>query len=287
MESKSNYTIVGLFVLLLAAGLIIAGIWLSIGFEQKKYMTYIVYMHESVSGLNEESLVKYNGVKVGTVSHIELNQYNPQEVKVLLNIEEGTPITTGTRATLISQGITGTTYLGLSAISSTFTPLQKTPGEPYPVIPYQSSFFNQLEKNVTEISRDLKRIFDKENTANIKQTLDSIATVSKVFSDNHASLAQSIQEIPKLINELKTSADKFNTMAERLSAAGASVTTTMKVSKNAVNKLSSQTIPPFMILLQRLDLISANLEKVSAEMRQNPAVIIRGSRATQPGPGEK
>lgn len=286
MESKTNYTIVGLSVIILIAGLITAAIWLSIGFDQKKYLIYAVYMHEAVSGLNEESLVKYNGVKVGMVDSIELSQVDPQQVKILLRIEEGTPITTSTRATLISQGITGTTYLGLSATSSTYMPLQKTPGEPYPVIPYQPSFFNQLEKNVTEITRDLKRVFDKENSKNIKESLHNLATITGVFSTNSQSLEKSLQDLPKLINELKISASKFNTMAQNLASAGTSVTTTMQVSKNAVNKISQQTLPPAMILLQRLDLITANLEKVSAAMRQNPSVIIRGSAPTKPGPGE-
>jgi len=286
LESKTNYTIVGLSVIILIAGLITAAIWLSIGFDQKKYLIYAVYMHEAVSGLNEESLVKYNGVKVGMVDSIELSQVDPQQVKILLRIEEGTPITTSTRATLISQGITGTTYLGLSATSSTYMPLQKTPGEPYPVIPYQPSFFNQLEKNVTEITRDLKRVFDKENSKNIKESLHNLATITGVFSTNSQSLEKSLQDLPKLINELKISASKFNTMAQNLASAGTSVTTTMQVSKNAVNKISQQTLPPAMILLQRLDLITANLEKVSAAMRQNPSVIIRGSAPTKPGPGE-
>lgn len=278
---------VGLFVIILATAFLIAAIWLSTGFDKKKYVTYTVYMHESVSGLNEDSLVKFNGVKVGVVSDIELSEFDPQQVKILLEIEEGTPITTSTRATLISQGITGTTYLGLSATSASFDPLPHTPGEPYPVIPYQASFFNQLEKNITQISRDLKRVFDKENAKNIKETLDSVAKVANVFSSNNDSIAKSLQELPKLISELKVSATKFNTMAERLSTAGASVTSTMTVSKNAVNKLSQQTIPPAVTLLQRLDLIAANLETVSAQMRQNPSVLIWGSASTQPGPGEK
>jgi len=286
LESKTNYTIVGLAVLILIAGLVTAAVWLSMGFDQKKYNIYAVYMHEAVSGLNEDSLVKYNGVKVGIVKSIALSQFDPQQVKILLEIEEGTPVTTSTQATLISQGITGATYLGLSASSPTFIPLQKTPGEPYPVIPYKSSFFNQLEKNINDISRDLRRILDKENARNVKKSLDNLEKVTGVFANNSGSLEKSLRDLPKLINELKISATKFSTMSENLASAGAAVTSTMLVSKNAVNKISQQTLPPAVMLLQRLDLITANLEKVSAQMRQNPAVIIRGSASTKPGPGE-
>ena len=144
MDSQTNYTLVGLAVLILSATLLSAALWLSVGFDRKKYDIYTVYMREAASGLSDDSVVKYNGVKVGVVNKIELNQFDPQQVKIELKIVAGTPITTSTHATLINQGITGTTYLGLSASSPSLFPLQKTPGEPNPVIPYTPSFFSQL-----------------------------------------------------------------------------------------------------------------------------------------------
>lgn len=135
MEAKTNYTIVGVVVLILLVGLITTMLWLSIGFNQKKYTTYTVYMHEAASGLTQDAPVKYNGVQVGYVKEIRLNQNDPRQVEILLDIEEGTPVTTSTFATLNSQGITGVSYIGLSASTSNLTPITKMPGEPYPVIP--------------------------------------------------------------------------------------------------------------------------------------------------------
>ena len=145
MESKVNYTYVGFMVIILVIGLLAATIWLSTGFDSKNYNLFTVYVTEAISGLNDDSVVKYNGVKVGFVNKIELNEYDPQQVKIQLKIVEGTPITSTTHATLINQGITGTVYLGLSASSPSLFPLQKTPGEKYPVIPYKPSFLSQLE----------------------------------------------------------------------------------------------------------------------------------------------
>lgn len=286
MESKTNYTIVGLTVLILTAGLLSAGLWLSVGFDQKKYDIYTVYVNEAVSGLSDESAVKYNGVKVGLVNKIEINQFDPQQVKIQLKIEQGTPITISTHATLINQGITGTTYLGLSASSPSLFPLQKTPGEPYPVIPYKPSFLSQLEKNIHDVSVGIKRIFDKQNARSVKKSLANMQAVTDVIAKNTDSLHKSLQELPVLINELKASVSKFSTMAGNMSAAGKQVTVTMKAGRVAVDKISQQTLPPMVLLLHRLDLIATNLEKVSADMRQNPAVVIRGTTPPKPGPGE-
>lgn len=287
MESKTNYTIVGIIVLVLAVGLLSAGLWLSIGFDQKKYNIYAVYMGEAASGLNEESLVRYNGVKVGYVNKIELNQADPQQVKIHLKIVEGTPVTQATRATLINQGITGTTYLGLSASSATLTPLQKKPGELYPVIPYNASFFHQLEENVNDMSVGMKRILSKENTTNLSKALANLQTITDVIAVNNASLEKSLRNLPALINELKKGVHQFGAMADELSVAGSQVTSTMKAGRNSIDKISQQALPPAVILLRRLNLIAANLEKTSAEMRQNPAVIIRGSASPKLGPGER
>ena len=286
MESKTNYFIVGLTVILLTAALIIGGLWLSTGFDQKKYNTYTVYMHEAVSGLNIESPVKYNGVKVGLVSDIELNDVNPQQVTLQLQIADGTPITTSTQATLISQGITGTTYLGLSATSSTKTPLQKEPGEPYPVIPYKRSFFSQLENNINELSVNIKQIFDKENSKHIKQALTSLQKIAAVIEKNSDNLNASLHDLPELIQNLKYSVVQFNKMSREVAAAGTQLSDTMRAGRNSIDKISQQAIPPAVLLLRRLDLIAVNIEKMSAEMRQNPAVIIRGNAQPKLGPGE-
>lgn len=287
MESKTNYFIVGLSVLALTAGLLIAALWLSVGFEKKKYNTFTVYMRETVSGLTEESAVKYNGVKVGFISMIQLNDLDPQQVKLQIQVEEGTPITTSTKATLVAQGITGTTYLGLTASTSSFLPLQRTAGEPYPVIPYKPSFFYELEKNVGEVTTGIKRIFDQENAQYIKTSLDNLQKISTMIEKNNSNLNQSLQDLPRLISELKESARQFNATSRDISEAGAQLSSTMRAGRNSIDKISHQAIPPAVILLRRLNLIAANLEKVSAQMRQNPGVIIRGSAPQKPGPGER
>ena len=60
----------------------------------------------------------------------------------------------------------------------------------------------------------------------------------------------------------------------------------MTSGKIALDKFSQQTIPPAISLLNRLNAIAANLEKVSNQLRQNPSVIIRGTTPPKPGPGE-
>lgn len=300
METKTNYTIVGVAVLTLVVGLVVTMLWLSVGFNQKKYNIYTVYMHEAASGLTQDAPVKYNGVQVGYVKEIRLNQNDPRQVEILMSIEDGTPITTSTFATLNSQGITGVTYIGLSASTSNLTPIQKMPGEPYPVIPTRPSVFNQLDsilkrvsEDVSVVSAEAQRIFNEENAKHITRILANIELFSKdlsrngknvnIFMDN---LAKSSRDFPRMLEELRVGVSKFSYMAESLSNAGTTVSKTMGSGKETLDKIAQEAIPPAVLLLRRLNAISANLEKVSSELRQNPAVVIRGSKPPKPGPGE-
>ncbi|KTC76021.1 ABC transport system periplasmic substrate binding protein [Legionella birminghamensis] len=307
MEAKTNYTIVGLTVVILTAALLASALWLSVGFDQKKYKIYAVYIHEAVSGLTEDSPVKYNGVPVGSVSKIELSQIDPQQVKILLKIEDGTPITTSTTATLISQGITGTTYVGLSATSSDLTPLKKIPKEPYPIIPAKPSLFYQLDsvlkevaENVNGVTVKINKIFDDENALYIKNTLKNLEGFSDVVAKNNQvinhtlkstetltrNIAKASKDLPGIIQDVKEGVGKLNAMTEQISLAGEKVGTAMDAGKTALDKISQQTIPPAVVLLRRLNNIAANLEQVSNLMRQNPAVVVRGTAAPKAGPGE-
>jgi len=308
LEPKANYTVVGLVVLILITALLATALWLSVGFEQKKHNIYMVYLSEAATGVSSESAVKYNGVQVGHVQKIKLNKRDPQQVILYLAIEEGTPITTSTYATLVSQGITGVTYVGLSAEDSDLTPLKKEPGEPYPVIPSKPSLFHHLDKvlnevsdNINKVSIEIRRIFDRENADNMKKTLANVEKFSYTLSKNsdnfNAMLKSSSvfmrnledvsRDFPEIMKDLKISVRKINGMATDVSSAGQDVSSAMKAGKSTMDQISQETIPSADTLLRKLDRIAANFEVISSQMRQNPSVIIRGTTHPKLGPGEK
>jgi phospholipid/cholesterol/gamma-HCH transport system substrate-binding protein len=300
LEAKTNYTIVGIIVLSLAIGLVSSALWLSMGFNQKSYSLYTVYLHEAAAGLSEESPVKFNGVQVGFVKRIQLNRMDPRQVEILLSIQEGTPITTSTFATLISQGITGVTYVGLSAASSNLTPLRKMAGEPYPVIPTKPSLFNQLDAVLKEVSESVyklstqaQRIFNEENAQYVRGFLRHLDEVSTTIANNKTQIDRTLKNADRsFVNVAKFSDDlpKISKELQRLfgtfNHAGKDISSTMHSGKNALDKLSQQAIPPAVLLLRRLNNIASDLSKVSDALRQNPSVVLRGTTPPPPGPGE-
>lgn len=307
MESKANYMRVGLFVLLFSAGLIITALWLSIGFDKKTYKTYAVFMDEPVSGLSEQSTVKFNGVAVGYIKAIQLNKDNPQQVRILLDIEQGTPITTSTTATLKSQGITGITYLGLVAEASHANLLQKKPGQKYPVIPSRPSLLVQLDTalreasdNFREITRVVKHVFDSENAKALKASLEHLDRFTGVLARRDKEISQALintnillkntaevsNRFPELTRTLEQGVEAFKSGSLEVRKASNEVSRAMISARNTMKSFDQQAIPPAVSLIEKMEEVANNVNQLTEALTQNPSVIWRG-RAKQPlGPGE-
>lgn len=258
MDTKVNYSVVGAFVIILTAVFILMIIWLSSGLSAKSYQIYMVHMNESVAGLNVDSAVKFNGVEVGRVKKIELNPDNPQIVNLLLDIEENTPITVDTRATLNIQGLTGVATVALKTIGPNTTSLKKEKGEKYPIIQSAPSLFARLDvaltdltNNLSEITKSIRSILNPENQRSLKETLKSLSLVSENLAANN-------QTISSILQNTASSVQSFNI----------------------------QTLPATNQLLNSLQNTSNNMAVISSEIKQNPSVIIRGKAPPPLGPGE-
>ena len=125
MRPKVSFMLVGAFVIALSAALVVAVVWLSTASADKAYDTYVMYP-PSVSGLNPNATVSYNGVEVGRVTEIELDRDDPSRVRVLLEVESGTPIKTDTVGVVAASGITGVAHISLSGGSAEAPLLEAT-----------------------------------------------------------------------------------------------------------------------------------------------------------------
>ncbi|WP_423063663.1 MlaD family protein [Candidiatus Paracoxiella cheracis] len=308
MDSKVNYTIVGLFVILLGATLVVLIFWLTSLKHREVYDVYIVYMHEEVSGLSVQSPVRYNGVKVGYVQSIQLNPKDPQQVMLVLKIQEGTPITTSTIATLMAEGITGLDYIGLKALTAEAPPLEAKPGEKYPVIPSEPSLLLKLStalqevtKTVGDLSANISKVFDEKNREAIRQSLANTAKITSTIAQNSKNIdaimvstkklltnsAQASKDLPDIMKQLKATLASVKAVANKLNNAGSSVVVTMRDTRTAVQNVSQQLVPSTQQLLTQLNDVAGNLQQLSAELQHNPSILVRGKYPSPPGPGEK
>ncbi len=226
MQSKVNYALVGLFVIVLFAALASAVFWLTLGGDNKTYDRYRVYFRESVAGLNPKATVRYRGVQVGQVESIRLDPNNSDQVDVVLDIERGTPIRRDTIATLSKQGLTGVAAVELSGGGGQSPPLEKDVDQELPVIQAGPSLvarlddaFNNILTNVNSLSSRLERLLNDDNQTAITQTLQHLDKITGALADRADSLRQTLVNVETFTGALAGRAERIGKALDQLAVA--------------------------------------------------------------------
>lgn len=300
MDTKVNYTVVGLFVVLLTAALIGTIFWLSATRHTKTYAVYSVYMDEAVSGLSLQSPVKFNGVNVGFVKAMALSIKHPQQVHLLLDIEQGTPVTTSTVATLMAQGVTGLTYIGLENKSANAPPLKPKKKPPYPTIKSEPSLLMQLDDALREVTSNIKtlttsvsQVFNQQNREHMGEILANTAEFTQTLANNSADLDSAIQSAERVLQNASNASNQFPQVMVQLRATLASlkgasqqVKSTMGKAQTTIQAFNSQALPSAEDAIDKMNSVLSDLKQVSSQLKQNPSAAVRGRLPPPPGPGE-
>ena len=308
MEAKVNYTLVGLFVLVLSAAFVGVVFWLySGGAYQRDYHKYLAYFDESVSGLNLNSAVRFRGVEVGRIVAVGLAADHSGRVRVLMNIAEATPIKEDTIATLKMQGLTGLSAVELSGGSATSKELVKGAGEAYPVIKTKFSLLKKLDVSVTNLitnmaqtSENINDLTDVEMRNSIKRMIVNIENLTQVLVAQKPAMEQVLknaertfeasgkaaEEIGRLSKRLNQTAGVVEGMASDVGAASRSMQMTLQEARQPLRDISGQTLPEVHALTVELRELALTLKRVGTDLEQHPEMLLFGRGASKPGPGE-
>ncbi|MBU0676393.1 MAG: MCE family protein [Proteobacteria bacterium] len=308
METKVNYTIVGIFVLVLGGALIAGVLWLaSGGAMQKKYDIYRAVEEESVAGLNLNAPVKYNGVEVGKVLNIQLDHKNPERVNLLFAIEHGTPIKEDTIAILNTQGLTGIAYVELSGGALNSPPLRTTAGNEYPEIRTEPSLSERLENVLSTVlakldstTNNINSILSDKNRAAFENALTDIATTAHTIAAgkdkfdaamSNAALtfentSQATARIGPVLDDIGRSAEAVAKMGDQVTLTSAGIGKTVDSLGGEVKRLSSETLPELERLLGELSALTISLRRLSEQTERDPRGLLFGRKPVPDGPGE-
>ncbi|HDY82859.1 MAG TPA: MCE family protein [Halieaceae bacterium] len=292
MESKINYTIVGLFVVLLTAGLLGFAYWLASEGGRENYTNYHVYMQESVAGLSADAAVKYRGVDVGTVKRMMLDPKNPEQVLLVLRIKQETPITTGTRATIRYYGVTGLGYVELEGDDRQAPRLTAEKGK-VPVILSKPSTMARLDEGLSglaaravEMLEQINKLLSDENQQVFSDLLLETKKLATQLRQQTVQLHVLIEKgvlmedvIIRAFENVETSADSVEKMADDLRTTYASLG----------QQLQDQMQDSFAALNQLLDelaVLSRDMQRSVREFNAAPADLLFKRSSPRPGPGE-
>ncbi|HVC37753.1 MAG TPA: MlaD family protein, partial [Gammaproteobacteria bacterium] len=89
MNNRAYALMTGLFVLLLAAAIVFAGVWMSGSHKQTR--PYIVVTTGNVAGLQPQSTVHFRGIAAGTVDKIRIDPADAHNILIYLDINQDIP----------------------------------------------------------------------------------------------------------------------------------------------------------------------------------------------------
>ncbi len=307
METRINYLLVGIFVLVLGFAFLASITWLTLRPATQDYNTYLVYTTYSVSGLSPEAPVKYNGVDVGRVARLRLDPENPDQVKILLEIRPNTPVRQNTLATIEMQGLTGIAYLNLTSPSQDAPLLKPSRQEPYPEIQSGPSLLTRMDEGITALLTSLTQTSDSvhefisgPNKVAINKSLGRLEELLNSLSGQTESMGETFKAAAYILEQGAAASDNIPELLESLGQAGtaleqmANEVRQQSVDIGSATTTSSQGIAQFMeegghqvrILATDLQRLIQRLENLTATLADHPESLLVGRPQSPPGPGE-
>jgi len=216
MDREANYVAVGAFVLLvivMAAGFVL---WYSDAGDGQAVRRYEIYFDGSVSGLSEGSTVRYLGVAVGRVMRIAIDPRNPGRVRVVADIQEGTPIEADTVARLSLQGVTGLLTINLQPRSPGLAPLPPVESLKFPVIPSEQSQFDVLVSSLPDVVAKAGEALDRMNSMLSDRNIAAISAALGHAERASADLPAAVADARVMFSDLTEAANEMQTTMKGL-----------------------------------------------------------------------
>lgn len=204
METRANYLLVGSFVLIIFAGTILFVLWLAKFQFDQKFTRYDIEFQGSVSGMKVGSSVELNGIPVGEVIAIGIDERDVEKVKVTIEVPASTPIREDTLASMQLKGITGGINVQLGGGTQASPPLLPKPGQKRAVIASKASALEQFLEGAPELMASVQTLVARaavllgpKNQTSFAETLANFATVS-------GALAARTGDVETLITDAST-----------------------------------------------------------------------------------
>jgi len=209
MNRRVNYIILAIFTLLLIAGLVYFVYWLGkFNASKKPKVYYQAVFHESVSGLNIASPVKYMGVNIGSVKKITINPNEPNSVIVKFAVDKSIPLRKDSYAVLELEGITGLKYIEIEGGSKNSPILVSSKRHPATIktIPsFNAKLFEALSSTTDKLNKlldNLNTILDPKKASHLQNMLIHLEKISAYLDKNKYMLKKTIKNFNALQDNL-------------------------------------------------------------------------------------
>ena len=304
MEIRSNNVLIGSFALVVVIAAFLFSFWVARVQINQTFDYYEVVFSGSVSGLTDGGSVQYNGIRVGKVMDLRLDEKDPSRVIALIQTEATTPVKTDTKVSLQFTGLTGVALIQLEGGSQSAPRLVAKEGATYAIINAEPSAFQELfesapaaldnankliielqemvaqnQKNVTGIVKNVETLTAElaGSSADIKQTLRNVNDITGNVaraSDSLERLAKTSEtllagDVAGVVHEARKAVATYRELGEQFSQI-------MKDNRASIDSFTRDGLGEIPLLLEDTRKLIATLERIAKTAEDNPGQYLLG-----------
>ena len=264
METKANYTIVGIFTLIVIAAAFGFVYWMAEYGRGGPMAQLILRIPGSANGLSVGSPVRFNGIQVGSVTNLSIDADDPRFSLAFTEVRADAPVYSSTSARLEVQGLTGAAYIELSGGRNGDENILKRSietGKVAVLLAEQSSVTNLLETAGKIMNRANDTVGDiqafvQDARGPLTDTAHNVDTFTKALADNSDNIDKFLASVGKL-------SETFTSVSGRLDS-------TLDAVEKLVRAVDANKIND---VVNNADKITANVADASQDLKATIASI--------------
>jgi phospholipid/cholesterol/gamma-HCH transport system substrate-binding protein len=321
MSTKTEQTLVGLFVLI-AGGILLVAVFAINGAFGKNTKSYHAHF-QFAGGLEPGATVRYSGgPKVGRVDSLRIDPQDPVQIDLTFSVKPELQVKTDSRVRILSFSPLGDNHLELSPgspqapvaapgsllASDTYVDFNALTAQINNIAPHAQQLIQTLDARATELKVTLDRVNDllnAQNRANLSATLNE---TRGLITDSRPQVHSALQHVNDLSEKLgpliadfrKTSGEANEVLTHLDSAVGETqpevrkALADLRVALKSLTDLSGQLNQTMDVnsenidqLLDNLLHVTSNLKEFTETIKARQYTLIRASTPPEHKTGEK
>lgn len=275
METKANFVLIGAVTVVGVALIMLFAMWIAGGEFRRGYNRYDIVFDDPVRGLTEGGEVRFNGIKVGEVEDLRIDQENTNRVIARVRVSADVPVRVDSEAQLEPIGLTGVTLIQLSAGSPDAEILRPGFGPP-PRITGRGSQIDiivarseDVVLRASEAMAAVRDLLTDENIARVTRIIQNLETVSAQLSDRRSVVTRSGEAAAAMTvaaNDVAVLARQTQSDLDELDMAIADI-------RRAAGVAGGETLPELSRAAEEIRRAAASIARVATNLEENPSVL--------------
>ena len=208
METRANFVLIGSFTLAVIAAAFGFVLWFQSLHTTKARSPLRIVFEGSASGLRNGGSVNFNGIRVGEVVSVKLD--DPRRVVALAMVENAAPIRKDTVVGLEFQGLTGVAAISLKGgqVAAPPVPLDE---DGVPILTADPAALQDVTESIRATLQNVNRVV-ADNQAAVKNSLQNVETFTASLARN----AGKIDDVVQKFSDVMGKADGVMTKTDNL-----------------------------------------------------------------------